>query len=92
MNKIWTKYRAWIIITAIFVLFIAFIAPGSFIKTAGVKHRINKLKSEQREYRAQIKSDSTFLENLKDDEFLEDYAREHLYMKRKGEEIYIIER
>ena len=30
------------------------------------------------------------LENLKDDAFLERYAREHYLMKRQGETIYII--
>ena len=41
-------------------------------------------------YQQKITQDSTILENLKDDTFLERYAREHYLMKRQGETIYII--
>ena len=43
-----------------------------------------------RHYQQKITQDSTILENLKDDAFLERYAREHYLMKRQGETIYII--
>ena len=38
-----------------------------------------------------FQEDSTFLENLKQDWFLEKYARETFYMKGRGEEIYLLE-
>ena len=34
--------------------------------------------------------DSTVLENLKNDRYLEQYAREHYLMKRKEETIYLV--
>ena len=41
-------------------------------------------------YRQKIAEDSTVLENLKNDRYLEQYAREHYLMKRKEETIYLV--
>lgn len=41
-------------------------------------------------YQNKITEDSTILENLKDDRFLEQYAREHYLMKREDETIYLL--
>ena len=37
-----------------------------------------------------IQQSITILENLKDDRFLEQYAREHYLMKREDETIYLL--
>ena len=53
--------------------------------------RLDKALEEQRDYYLQkIAEDSTILENLKDDRYLEQYAREHYLMKRKDETIYLL--
>ena len=41
-------------------------------------------------FRQKIAEDSTVLENLKNDRYLEQYAREHYLMKRKEETIYLV--
>ena len=49
------------------------------------------MQKEQEYYREKAREDSTFLENLKQDWFLEKYARETFYMKGRNEEIYLID-
>lgn len=91
MRRFWSKYKIGIVITAAFLLFVIFLAPGNLLDSARLSRSIKKMQREQQVYRERAREDSTFLENLKNDEFLEKYAREKFYMKRKGEEIYLIE-
>ena len=91
MRNFWYKYKIWIVITVVFVLFIVLFAKNSVISAIAVKRRINEMEKERSEYREKAQADSTFLENLKSDEFLEKFARETYYMKARGEEIYIVE-
>ncbi len=79
------------VVTAVFVLFITFVAPDNLIRSARISRSIGQMENERQYYHEKAKEDSTFLENLKDDRFLEKYAREVFYMKRKGEEIYLID-
>lgn len=60
----------------------------SAIKTTVEIHKLNKQKAT---YEASIRRDSTLLENLKDDQFLEKYAREKYFMYGKDEEVFIVE-
>lgn len=78
-------------VTAVFVLLITFILPNNILQSRKIKRSIQKMEREQAVHRESARRDSAFLENLKNDEFLEAYARTHFYMKRKGEEIYIVE-
>ena len=41
-------------------------------------------------YRARIEQDSTLLERLRYDDYLEEYARENYHMQRSDEHVYII--
>lgn len=91
MGNIWKKYRWWIIITISFVMLITFFVPSSLIRTYRLKRNIRELRKEQEFYRSESSRDSIFIEKLKDDDFLEKFARENFYMKRDGEEVYIIE-
>lgn len=56
-----------------------------------VKKRISRLEERYDLYRGRIDQDSTLLENLKYDEYLEQYAREKFHMQRDNEYIYIVE-
>ena len=86
MKGFWEKYRLWVIITIAFLLIITV-----FSKAMAIRRRIKVMQKEQQYYRERSKEDSTFLENLKQDWFLEKYARETFYMKGRGEEIYLLE-
>lgn len=51
----------------------------------------HELRVQIEDYQENIYEDSLIIERLKYDDGLEEYAREHYYMQRKGEKIYIIE-
>lgn len=85
------KEYAWrIIVVAVVVL--GFILIGrplvSLIKNSIEIRQLNK---EKAIYEASIRRDSLLIENLKNDEFLERYAREKYFMQGKGEQVFIVE-
>ena len=91
MKGFWEKYRLWVIITIAFLLIITVFSKNTVLESMAISLRIKVMQKEQQYYRERSKEDSTFLENLKQDWFLEKYARENLYMKGRGEEIYLLE-
>ena len=74
----------------IFILLITVFDKNNLIEVWKLNQQLNELESQRDYYQQKITQDSTSLENLKDDAFLERYAREHYLMKRQGETIYII--
>ncbi len=52
---------------------------------------IRALNKEKAIYEESIRRDSLLIESLKNDEFLEQYAREKYFMQGKGEQVFIIE-
>lgn len=88
--KIRLGERFWKILTAMIILFTLFFIGRNLITVVKVSHRIRLLKREKVLYEKRIAEDSTLLENLKYDEYLEQYAREHFHMQRRNEDVYII--
>lgn len=78
------------LVTALFVVVVFVLAEVPVGEVRHIRQRVEEMKTERDMYRAQIETDSIFLENLKQDDFLERYAREKFYMKEEGEEIYVI--
>lgn len=91
MKGFWEKYRLWVIITIAFLLIITVFSKNTVLEAMAIRRRIKVMQKEQQYYRERSKEDSTFLENLKQDWFLEKYASETFYMKGRGEEIYLLE-
>ncbi len=90
MNKILKDRRLWIVTIILFVIFVAFFDPGrNLIDRMRLKEDIKELKDQRDYYLEKIAADSMLIENLKDDDFLEEYAREKYLMKRAGEIVYI---
>ncbi len=91
VNKLLKGHRLWIISTIIFLLLVLVVDEKNSIKEVQkVNQQLKKLEEQREDYQQKITQDSTTLENLKDNSFLERYAREHYLMKRQGEVIYII--
>ena len=91
MNKILKDRRLWIITIIVFVIFIAFFDPGrNLIDRMRLKEDIKALEQQKEYYLEKIAADSAMIENLKDDDFLEQYAREKYLMKREGDVVYIV--
>ncbi len=85
------KEYAWrIILVSVVMLGIILIGRPLFwlIRTSIEIREFNK---ERAIYETSIRRDSLLIENLKNDEFLEQYAREKYFMQGKSEQVFIVE-
>ena len=85
------KEYAWrIILVSVVMLGIILIGRPLFwlIRTS---IEIRELNKERAIYETSIRRDSLLIENLKNDEFLEQYAREKYFMQGKSEQVFIVE-
>lgn len=83
--------KFWITVTGSIALFTLFIMGRNAVHAIRIKRQINALHRQEEIYRAKIEADSTLLEQLRYDEYLEEYAREHFRMRRRDEYVYIVE-
>lgn len=85
------KVYAWrITIVLVIVLGLILISrPLYSIITTSLE--IKQLNREKAKYQAEIRRDSMIIENLKNDELLERYAREKYLMQGENEQVYIVE-
>lgn len=90
IGKFFKNRRLWLISIVVFGLLIVVFDKNNLIEAWRLKQKINALEVQETYYRQKIAEDSTVLENLKDDRYLEQYAREHYLMKRKEETIYLV--
>lgn len=74
-----------------FVLFVLFFDENNYFDTRELKDEIKELESQKSFYLERIREDSTIIEKLKDDDFLEQYARENFLMKRDSDFVYVME-
>lgn len=56
-----------------------------------IKLEINRLEERGEDYQLKIKKDSTIIEHLKYDDYLERYAREQYRLQGKNEDVYVVE-
>ena len=90
VGKFFKDRRLWLISIVGFGLLIGVVDKNNLIEAWRLKQKINALEVQETYYRQKIAEDSTVLENLKNDRYLEQYAREHYLMKRKEETIYLV--
>lgn len=81
----------WRILTIVISLLTLFIIGQSAWSIIKSKRHIRQLENRKAELQSAITADSTTIEQLKMDIYLEKYARERYNMQRKDERIYIIE-
>ena len=91
MLKLGQDRRLWIGTIVVFVLLIVFFDANSVIDGIRLRRDIRELESRKLYYRERIVEDSVLLERLKENDFLEQYARKHFMMRKPGEEIYVIQ-
>lgn len=82
--------RFWIVATAIIVVFTVFVVGRNLLHAVSIRREIAALENKRDFYRARIAADSTLIEQLRYDDYLEAYAREHYHMQRRDEHVYII--
>jgi cell division protein FtsB len=68
-----------------------FFDTNSLLIHLELKKEINKLEKQKEFLKNEIDNDKKIIETLSDPKELEKFAREHYYLKKKNEEIYLIE-
>ena len=89
--KIQVGRRFWIVLTAIIVVFSVFVIGRNALHAVKIKRQISLLERQFDYYVEKIAQDSTLLERLRYDDYLEEYAREHDHMQRRDEHVYLLE-
>ena len=90
MKHFFKQYRFAMIALILFLVLVTFVDKNNFIGNWRVRTKIRALEEQREFYLQRIHDDSIVLENLRDPSYLEAYAREHFYMRRAGEELYIV--
>ena len=81
----------WLCLTAVVLIYTSVLIVRNLLTIIRVNHRTHQLELQRDQYQARITEDSTMLEQLNYDEYLERFAREKFHMQRPNEYIYIIE-
>ena len=100
----WKKFREnkWFSVVAVFssiyvivltgfVIWMVFFDTNSFLIHRELNKEIEKLEKKREFLKVEIEKDKKVIERLSDPEELEKFAREKYYLKKKNEEIYLIE-
>ncbi|MFD2891607.1 septum formation initiator family protein [Flavobacterium chuncheonense] len=75
----------------LFTVWMLFLDNYSYLDHRVLNKEIDELEDNIDYYRKEIKKDSIKIKKLKNNDQIERYAREKYYMKRKNEDIYLIE-
>lgn len=90
MNKMFKDSRIWIVTIVLFLLLMTFFDRNNILERQDLKQEIRTLEQQRKYYLNRISDDSTTIERLKDNDFLEQYAREHYLMKSDSDVVFII--
>ncbi|MGB5822251.1 MAG: septum formation initiator family protein [Saonia sp.] len=81
----------YILVLTVFVIWMVFFDTNSLLIHMELRKEIKKLEKQQEFLREEITKDKKIIETLSDPKELEKFAREQYYLKKKNEEIYLIE-
>lgn len=81
----------YILITLLFLIWMIFFDENSFLNHGELNQEVDKLEKSKEYYEKEIEQDQKIIKNLKHPDSLERFAREEYRMKKKNEDIYIIE-
>lgn len=81
----------YVLILTAFVVWMVFFDTNSLRIHSELKSEIDNLEKQKKYLKEQIANDKKIIEKLSDPEELEKFAREQYYLKKKNEEIYLIE-
>ncbi|MFR9650903.1 MAG: septum formation initiator [Rikenellaceae bacterium] len=86
----YTRANRWTILTLVISLVMIVTIGRNAWHGVVISTQIAELEHERNIYLEEIRRDSTLIERLKDDDELARYARERYYMRRKGEDLFIL--
>ena len=75
--------RFWIVATAIILVFTIFVVGRNLLHAVGIRREIGALERKRATYLQRIAEDSTLIERLQYDDYLEEYARAHYRSGRR---------
>lgn len=92
-QKKWVRVvsNKYVLILLFFIIWMIFFDTNSYFIHHELNEDIESLQNTKDIYRQEIEKDKTFIEQMKDSDEVEKYAREKYYLKKDGEDIYIIE-
>ncbi len=92
-EKRWFKILSnkFVLLILLFMVWMFFFDTNSYFIHHELDKEIKALEKTKEFYKEEIQKDKQFLEKMKDSEALEKYAREHYFLKKDNEDIYIIE-
>ena len=92
-NKRWFAIisNIYVLVLTVFVVWMVFFDTNSLLIHMELRKEIRKLEKQQDFLKTEIAKDKKIIEKLSDPRELEKFAREEYYLKKKNEEIYIIE-
>lgn len=80
-----------VLVVIVFAIWMLFFDSNSWFIHNELNNDIEKLEEEKQYYKNEIAKDSKELKKLRNEKGLEKYGRERYKMKKKDEEIYLIE-
>lgn len=81
----------YVLVLTVFVVWMVFFDTNSLLIHWELKKQIDNLEKQRDFLHEEIEKDKKIIEKLSDPEELEKFAREQYYLKKKNEEIYLIE-
>ena len=92
-NKKWFSIltNSYILVLTVFVIWMIFFDTNSLRIHMELEKEIDKLEKQQKFLEEEIAKDKKIIEKLSNKKELEKFAREQYYLKKKNEEIYLIE-
>ncbi len=91
-NKIWFKTitNRYILVLLVFIVWMLFFDTNSWFTHQKLDNEISEIKNNIDYYESEIAKDKKTLQQLNDSVLIEKFAREHYYMKRENEDVFII--
>ncbi len=92
-NKPAVKFLSnrYVLITLLFLIWMVFFDENSWLNHRELNKEVDKLEKSTKYYEKEINHDQKIIKNLQHPDSLERFAREEYRMKKKKEDIYIIE-
>jgi cell division protein FtsB len=83
--------NVYVLVLTVFLIWMLFFDTNSLLIHWELRKEIKKLERQQQFLKEEIAKDKKIIKKLSDPEELEKFAREQYYLKKKNEEIYLIE-
>ncbi len=81
----------YVVILLFFIVWMLFFDENSYLNHRELNIEIDKLENANAYFKTEIDADDKIIQNLNTPDSLEKYAREEYKMKKKDEEIFLIE-